>query len=81
MSQLLVDSDYLDVNEAAIYARRHPGSIRRALRAGELHGSQTKPGGRYSIEPKCIRDYLAGSLCEHRQNVTQLGRAKKALAS
>ena len=69
-------AEYLTTAGAAKYAHRHPGSIRRSLEAGELHGVQRKKGGPWSIRPACIDAYLAGEKCEHQAvtNVRQLRR-------
>lgn len=58
-------AEYLTTAAAAEYAHRHPGSIRRSLEAGELHGVQRKKGGPWLIQPACIDAYLAGEKCEH----------------
>ena len=39
-------ADYLTPSEAAAVARRHPVTIRKALEAGNLHGSQQAARGR-----------------------------------
>lgn len=69
-------SQYLTTAAAAEYAHRHPGSIRRSLEAGELHGVQRKKGGPWLIKPACIDAYLAGEKCEHQAmtNVRRIGR-------
>jgi len=59
--------EYLTTDEAAARSHRHPGSIRRALEGGSLHGSQTGRGGRWLIQPDCLDAYLAGERCKHRQ--------------
>jgi hypothetical protein len=68
----------LDVAEAAVYAKRHPGTIRRLLEAKELHGSQPTKRGRWTVRPECIDAYLDGVLCVHKQNVTQIGSRRSA---
>lgn len=57
----------MDVKEAAAYARRHPITIRRALEAGELHGSQRKPRAKWSIRTECVDAWLDGEQCPHRK--------------
>jgi excisionase family DNA binding protein len=70
----------LQVDEIAEYARRHPGTIRRLLESGELHGSQPVKGGRWSAREECIDAYLDGVPCPHREssNVTPIGRQRTA---
>lgn len=67
----------LNVEEAAEYAGRHPGTIRRLLETKDLHGSQPKKRGHWTIRPECIDAYLDGVLCEHKQNVTPI-RARRS---
>lgn len=57
----------LTVSEAATAGRKHAVTVRRALEAGELHGSQRVKGGRWTIEEPCLAAWLAGSECEHQQ--------------
>ncbi|WP_174604441.1 helix-turn-helix domain-containing protein [Cnuibacter physcomitrellae] len=60
------------MDEAAAAARMHPGSIRRLLESGDLHGTQPKPGARWTIREECLEAYLDGIPCPHRQNVTAI---------
>lgn len=55
--------------QAAAYASCHPTTVLRALEAGDLHGGQRKPGGRWSIRLACIDAWLDGQRCEHQQAV------------
>jgi excisionase family DNA binding protein len=67
----------LTPQEAADLTRRHPGSIRRALEMGELHGTQPTSGGRWRIRPECAEAWADGVECVHRRNVTPIrGTAK-----
>lgn len=63
----------LTVPEAAAAARRHPKTIRNAVEAGDLHGSQRVTGGRWLIREECLDAYLEGAPCPH-QNVTPIRR-------
>lgn len=68
----------LTVEEAAASARRHPGTIRRALEEKKLHGSQPVPGGRWLIKSECLDAWLDGELCEHKQNVMPIRGRRRA---
>ena len=57
----------LTVAEAAAEGRKHPITVRRALEAGELHGSQRVKGGRWTVEEPCLSAWLAGEECEHQR--------------
>jgi hypothetical protein len=64
---------YLTVTEAAAEARRHPVTIRVALREKELHGSQRKAGGTWTIKDSCLAAWVEGRPCEHQaSNVTPI---------
>jgi hypothetical protein len=52
--------------------RRHPGSVRRALEVGDLHGTQRVPRGRWTVRLECAQSWAAGAECVHRANVTSL---------
>ena len=69
MSDVEQGEYFLTTSRAAVRSSRHPGTIRRALEAGELHGVQRVKGGVWLIEPACLDAYVAGQLCEHRQPV------------
>lgn len=56
---------YLTVPAASEYSGKHPVTIRRALEAGQLHGSQMVPKGRWSIHTDCLEQWLAGDPCAH----------------
>jgi excisionase family DNA binding protein len=53
--------------QAAEYAGRHPVTIRAALEAGELHGTQRKRGGRWRMHVACLDAWLGGVECEHQK--------------
>ncbi|GAB3166769.1 hypothetical protein GCM10027059_26250 [Myceligenerans halotolerans] len=55
----------LTVAEAAADARRHPVTVRRALEAAELHGTQRVKGGRWTIRPECLDAWLDQVPCPH----------------
>lgn len=69
-------SAVLTAPEAAQASRRHPVTIRKALEAGELHGSQRKKGGRWSIRQACLDAWIDNLPCEHKaSNVIPLRRS------
>ena len=48
---------------AGAYAGNHPTTIRKACEAGELHGSQRKPNGRWRIHHLCLDAWISGAAC------------------
>lgn len=60
----------LTVAQASANAHRHPDTIRRALEAGDLHGTQRCRGGRWTIRPECLDAWLDGQPCDHKQRPT-----------
>lgn len=68
---------WVDAEGAAQIAGVHPETIRDALRAGELHGSQRVKGGRWRVRPECVDVWIEGTVCSHqaRTNITPLRRA------
>lgn len=64
----------LTTAEVAAATRRHPDTVRDALEAGELHGTQNVKGGRWSIREDCAEAWADKVPCEHqRANVTPIG--------
>lgn len=60
-----IESPWMDVAEAALYAKRHPETIRDALRAGELKGSRTgETRGKWSIHRNHLDAWIAGEKAE-----------------
>ncbi|MFE2772251.1 hypothetical protein [Microbacterium resistens] len=65
----------LSVADVATAVGRHPVTVRKALEAGELHGTQQTKGGRWSVREDCAEAWADGELCAHKQgNVTPLRR-------
>lgn len=64
----------LDTAEVAAATKKHVNTVRLALEAGELHGTQSKAGGRWSIREDCAEAWADNVPCEHqRANVTPIG--------
>lgn len=57
----------LTVLEASAEYGPHPVTIRRALEADELHGSQRCAGGKWSIRRECLDAWMDGVKCPHRK--------------
>jgi excisionase family DNA binding protein len=57
---------WLTTHQGADRAGRHHITVRRALEAGELHGSQRKTGGRWRIHVECLDAWVAGTDCPHK---------------
>ncbi|WP_424462993.1 helix-turn-helix domain-containing protein [Pseudoclavibacter helvolus] len=51
---------YLTVDEAAEEYRRHPDTIRKALKSGELQGHQRVPRGKWLTKPEWVDEWLEG---------------------
>lgn len=65
----------LTVDQVAEAVGRHPVTIRKALEARDLHGTQQVKGGRWSIREDCAEAWADGELCAHKQaNVTLMRR-------
>lgn len=57
--------EFLTTAEAALTTKHHPETVTRALRLGELHGTQRKKGGSWRIERKCLNAWVIGEPCPH----------------
>ena len=55
----------LSVVQAAALAGCHIETIREALRAAELHGTQRVKGGTWRIRPECLDAWMDSEPCEH----------------
>lgn len=64
----------LTTDEVAVEYRRHPVTVRIALNAGELHGTQRIVGGRWLIDEKCAEAWADGMQCEHMIEATAAKR-------
>ncbi|MFS4506906.1 hypothetical protein ACMA46_11770 [Clavibacter sp. Sh2141] len=64
--------DRMTVAEAAKVAKRATGTIHIALEGAELHGTQMRKGGKWSIERQCLLAWLSGEPCVHKHNVSPL---------
>jgi Helix-turn-helix domain len=63
----------LTVPEVAAGARRSEVTVYRALEAGDLHGTQSMKGGRWTVREDCAEAWADGLRCEHQQrNVTPI---------
>ncbi len=50
--------------------RRHPETVRDAIRAGDLHGHQRVKRGRWLVERRCAAAWVRGAECPHQTNAT-----------
>jgi hypothetical protein len=72
-------AQYLTPDEASKMRPRHPESLRRAARAGDLHAIHPKKRGHWLIDIDCLDAYLAGEPCKHRtSNVVDLASKRSA---
>lgn len=58
-------NEYLLAAEAATVAKRHPETIREAIRGGELHGTQRAKRGPWRIRRDCLDAWIEGEPCPH----------------
>lgn len=56
---------WLNTAQAAEHSNSHADTVRKALEAGELHGSQKKTKGRWRIHVDCLDAWCAGESCQH----------------
>lgn len=68
-------SPWMNVAEAAAYARMSPEEIGRACRTGELHGTQRRDGGRWRIHVDNVDAWLLGEPQSHQAPRLARGRA------
>lgn len=63
----------MTVAEVAAETNRHEVTVRKALEAAELHGTQSKKGGRWSIREDCAEAWADRIPCDHQKaNVTSI---------
>jgi len=55
--------------EAGALIERDPETVRRALRSGEMHGSQRGRGGRWTVRPACAEAWADHEPCVHQDSV------------
>ena len=65
----------LDIKEAAVIAHRHPDTILKAVRLGEIHGTQRVKSGRWLIKDECLDARLDGGPCPHQDVASRLSIA------
>lgn len=61
------DRIWFNTSQAAEHAGCHVQTARKALEAGELHGSQRKANGRWRIHVDCLDKWCAGDQCQHQE--------------
>ena len=49
----------------AVHSGYHQQTIRKALEAGELHGTQRVTGGRWRVHVDCLDAWMSGQKCPH----------------
>lgn len=54
---------WLNTKQAGLHVGKHPATVLKALEAGELHGHQRKPNGRWSIHVDCLDSWNGGETC------------------
>ena len=62
---------WLRSREIASRARRHPGTVIRALEGGELHGKKNGRGGHLRAHTDCVDAWFEGKTCAHAQGKLQ----------
>lgn len=56
---------FLSSKEAALATGRHEETVTKALRVGDLHGTQSKKKGRWMIEEDCLGAWVYNQKCKH----------------
>lgn len=56
---------WLLVADAAERAGAHPETVREALRAGEMHGTQRGKFGTWRTREECVDAWVEGVKCPH----------------
>lgn len=56
---------FLSPVQVGLLIGRDPETVRRALRSGEMHGSQRGRGGSWSVRPACAEAWVDGEPCAH----------------
>lgn len=59
---MAIETPWLTAPEAAVYAHRHPDTINRALRNGELAGNQPTRKGRWLIHRDALDAWIRGEV-------------------
>lgn len=59
------DRIWFNTTQASEHAGRHPDTVRDALEAQRLHGSQPKTRGHWRIHRDCLDAWLLGTPCPH----------------
>lgn len=54
---------WLNTKQAGQYVGKHPATVLKALEAGELHGHQRVPNGRWSVHVDCLDAWAGGESC------------------
>lgn len=58
---------WFDTRQAAEHTGHHPDTVRRALEAGELHGTQRTVRGRWRIHVDCLDAWVLNQPCTHQR--------------
>jgi len=61
------DRIWFSTAQAAGRAGRHPATVRDALEAGVLHGSQKAAEAHWRIHATCLDAWIAGQSCAHQE--------------
>lgn len=75
-----MEDEVFTVREVAEKYKRHPVTVRNALKDGSMHGDQSKPGGNWRIEESCARAWNSGQKCVHYTPKVNLMRPRAARA-
>jgi hypothetical protein len=66
----MTDLIWLTTAQAAARAQKHVQTIRKALEAEELHGSQRVVGGPWRIHVDCLDAWCLSSRCPHERRLS-----------
>lgn len=56
---------WFNTEQAGAFTGYHRTTVLKACEAGELHGIQRKPKGRWRIHLDCLNAWVSGNACEH----------------
>lgn len=68
-------TNLLTVSDVAERTHRHPETVTKALRRGDLHGYQGKKRAHWIVQEECAVAWRIGEKCEHQLAEGRAGKA------
>lgn len=75
-----MEKELMTVSDVAEKYKRHPVTVRNALKDGSLHGGQMRPRGSWRISEPCADAWISGAKCSHYSPQVNLMRAGRRSA-